>query len=82
VRLWERRTAARQVQVRALYVAQARLLQSSAAADDRRLGDAVEAFVRSLAPPDSQRLALARELRAANGSRPLAGWEGSASLIL
>ncbi|MGH6966620.1 MAG: relaxase/mobilization nuclease domain-containing protein [Phenylobacterium sp.] len=69
VRVWERRAAARQAQVRALYLAQARLLQGSTAADDRQLGDAVEAFVRSLAPPDSQRLALARELRAANRSR-------------
>lgn len=67
-RPWERRMAARQAQVRALYLAQARLLQSSAAPDDRRLGEAVEMFVRKLAPPDSQRLALARELRAANRS--------------
>jgi Relaxase/Mobilisation nuclease domain len=73
-RVWERRTAVRQAQVRALYLAQARLLRSSAAADDRRLGDAVEAFVRSLALPDSQRLALARELRAASRSpRPSLG---------
>ena len=67
-RAWENRTAARQAQVRALYLAQARLLQSSAAAEDRRLGDAVEAFVRNLAPPDTLRLALARELRAASRS--------------
>jgi hypothetical protein len=67
-RVWEGRTAARQAQVRALYLAQARLLQSSSAADDRQFGDAVEAFVRNLALPDSQRLALARELRAANRS--------------
>jgi type IV secretory pathway VirD2 relaxase len=71
-RVWERRTAARQAQVRTLYLAQARLLQASGDAEDRRMGAAVEAFVRSLAPPDSQRLALARELRAANRtiSRP------------
>jgi hypothetical protein len=65
VRPWERRTVARQAQVRALYLAQARLLQGSAAPGDRQLGDAVEAFVRALAPPDSQRLALARDLREA-----------------
>jgi hypothetical protein len=72
-RVWVRRTTARQAQIRALYLAQARLLQASGDAEDRRLGGAVEAFVRSLAPPDSQRLALARELREANRtiSRPL-----------
>ena len=66
LRPWERRTEARQGRVRALYLAQARLLQASPDAEDRRLGDAVEAFVRGMPAPDSQRLALARELRAAS----------------
>jgi hypothetical protein len=65
-RIWERRTAARQGQIRMLYMAQARLLQASSVPGDRELGAAVEAFVHDLPPPDSQRLALARELRAAN----------------
>lgn len=65
-RAWEQRTAAKQAQVRALYLAQVRLLQTSTLDSDRRLGQEVETFVRGLAPPDSQRLALARELRAAN----------------
>ena len=63
-RIWERRTAARQGQIRTLYMAQARLLQASSVPGDRELGAAVEAFVHDLPPPDSQRLALARELRA------------------
>lgn len=63
-RPWEVRMAERQARVRALYLAQARLLQVSADAEDRRLGREVEAFVRDMPAPDSQRLALARELRA------------------
>lgn len=56
----------RHASVRSLYLAQARLLRRSADPGDRALGSRVEAFVRSMPPPDSQRLALARELRAAN----------------
>ncbi len=56
----------RQAQVRALYLAQAGLLKSSADAADRALGVAVESFVRNMPRPDSQRLALARELRDSN----------------
>ena len=65
-RAWERRTAERQARVRGLYLAQARLLAASPDAGDRNLGRRVEAFVQAMPQPDSQRLALARELRAAN----------------
>lgn len=64
--LWERRVAQRQVQIRRVYLAQAKLLQSSREPADRKLGIEVEAFVRSLQPPDTERLALARALRDAN----------------
>lgn len=63
---WEAKMLARQARVRDLYLAQARLLKMSAEPDDRALGQAVEDFVRDMPAPDSQRLALARELRAAN----------------
>jgi hypothetical protein len=63
--VWESRTADRQAKVRGLYLAQAQLLQRSPDPTDRTLGARVEAFVRSMPQPDSQRLALARELRAA-----------------
>jgi type IV secretory pathway VirD2 relaxase len=65
-RAWERRTAERQTNVRRVYLAQARLLGSSADPLDRELGARLEVFVRSMPQPDSRRLALARELRAAN----------------
>lgn len=65
-RPWEEQTARRQREVRGLYEAQARLLQRSADPEDRRLGDAVIAFVRDMPAPDTRRLALARALRAAN----------------
>lgn len=57
-----------QAQVRGLYLVQAQVLQRSADPADQALGAKVEAFVRSMPQPDSQRLALARELRAANRS--------------
>jgi hypothetical protein len=41
-------------------------LAASPDAGDRNLGRRVEAFVQAMPQPDSQRLALARELRAAN----------------
>jgi len=63
---WEQRIVARQQAVRDLYLTQARLLGRSADPADRALGAKVEAFVRSMPQPDTQRLALARELRAAN----------------
>ena len=64
--LWEARTVDRQSRVRGLYLAQAQVLQRSIDPADQALGAKVEAFVKSLPQPDSQRLALARELRAAN----------------
>jgi hypothetical protein len=65
-RAWERKIAERQSRVRGLYLAQARLLAASPDAGDRSLARRVEAFVQAMPRPDSQRLALARELRAAN----------------
>ena len=62
-RPWETRAFERQVQVRRTYLAQAELLSRSPHPEDRALGSKVEAFVRSMPRPDSQRLALARELR-------------------
>ncbi|WP_372784807.1 relaxase/mobilization nuclease domain-containing protein [Phenylobacterium sp.] len=63
---WEAQMLRRQAQVRALYLAQAGLLKMSADSADRALGQAVERFVRDMPAPDSQRLALARDLRASN----------------
>lgn len=63
---WDQRILARQQAVRSLYLTQARLLGRSADPADRALGAKVEAFVRSMPQPDTQRLALARELREAN----------------
>lgn len=63
---WDRRIVERQARVRQTYLAQAKLLETSERADDRELGRSVEAFVRSMAPPDTERLALARALRVAN----------------
>lgn len=65
-RAWERRLVDRQAQVRRTYLAQARLLSASADPRDRDLGAKVAAFVRAMPAPDSQRMALARELRAAS----------------
>ena len=58
----------RQARVRSLYFAQAQLLRASLDPADRALGAKVEIFVRSMPQPDSQRLALARGLRAANAA--------------
>ena len=65
----------RQAQVRGLYLAQAQVLQRSSDPADQALGAKVEAFVKGMPQPDSQQLALARELRAANAAlqRPDAG---------
>jgi hypothetical protein len=63
---WEAQTLERQAKVRSLYLAQAQLLCRSSYPEDRALGSKVETFVKSMPQPDSQRLALARELRAAN----------------
>jgi hypothetical protein len=63
---WDRRIIEQQTRIRRLYLAQARLLQTSTDPHDRQLGIEVEAFVRELSPPDTERLALARALREAN----------------
>jgi hypothetical protein len=63
---WEQRIVARQQAIRELYLTQARLLGQSGDPADRALGAKVEAFVRGMPQPDTQRLALARELRGAN----------------
>lgn len=63
---WEVQMVRRQARVRDLYLAQAGLLKTSPDAADRALGQAVETFVRTMPAADSQRLALARELREAN----------------
>jgi type IV secretory pathway VirD2 relaxase len=60
---WELKLVERQRRIRALYLAQARLLQGSESAEDRALGKAVAAFVQDMPAPDTQRLALARALR-------------------
>jgi len=65
-RAWERRIAERQAVVRRTYLDQARLLSVSTDPQGLHLGAKVEAFVQSMPPPDSQRLALARDLRAVN----------------
>lgn len=64
--VWESCIVARQASVRGLYLAQVKVLGRSADPADQALGAKVEAFVRSMPAPDSQRLALARELRAAS----------------
>lgn len=63
---WEQKIVARQQAIRDLYLTQARLLGRSSDPANRALGVRVEAFVRSMPRPDTQRLALARELRAVN----------------
>jgi type IV secretory pathway VirD2 relaxase len=64
---WETQLTERQARVRGLYLAQAQVLRQSSDPADQALGGKVEAFVKSMPQPDSQRLALARELRAARG---------------
>jgi len=63
---WEAKLVDRQTRIRSLYLAQAKLLQGAGDPATRALGGRVESFVRTMPQPDSQRLALARELRAAN----------------
>lgn len=63
---WEEKIVERQRTVRGLYLAQARLLGRSSDPADRALAAKVEAFVRDMPQSDTQRLALARELRTAN----------------
>jgi type IV secretory pathway VirD2 relaxase len=60
---WEKRTANRQDKIRRLYLAQAKLLQTSQNGDERALGVQVEHFLRQMPRPDSERLIIARQLR-------------------
>lgn len=60
---WDRAIQARQQRIRRLYLAQARLLQASDDAGERRLGRDVERFLQEMPAPDTERLALARRLR-------------------
>lgn len=60
----------RQANLRGHHLAQSRLLAQTSESSDRALGAKVEAFVTSMPEPDSQRLILARELRAAKGISP------------
>lgn len=64
---WEMKMTERQAVIRRAYLAQAQLLGRSPHNEDRALAAKVVAFVRSMPAPDSQRLALARELRKAAG---------------
>jgi type IV secretory pathway VirD2 relaxase len=61
---WELAIARRQARVRLLYMSEARVLMGSPDEADRALGRAVAKFVRDMPEADTQRLALARELRA------------------
>lgn len=70
---WEQRTARRQAVIRKLYRQQIDLLRASPDEDDRRLAEAVARFVAEMPAPDTQRLALARQLRARNVAREAAG---------
>jgi type IV secretory pathway VirD2 relaxase len=63
---WEVKLVDKQAKIRSLYLAQAEQLKRSTDPSDKALGAQVEMFVRSMPAPDSQRLALARELRAVN----------------
>ena len=80
VQPWEKQLLKRRQQVRAFYLGQARLLQSSTDEADRRLGIEVEAFVREMPAADTQRLVLARELRSANERKAPEGRDGSEEL--
>lgn len=75
---WDEAIARKQARVRALYLGQARLLQASHDPQDKALARAVARFVAEMPPPDTQRLALARQLRAARARAPEAerGSEG------
>ena len=66
LRPWEVRIAERQGQVRGFYRQQAKLLESAADPQVRRLGVSLMGFVQAMPEPDTRRLALARELRALN----------------
>jgi Relaxase/Mobilisation nuclease domain len=65
-RAWEVQIARGQARIRGLYVAQAKLLAASGESDDQALARAIIEWVKDMPPPDSRRLMLARQLRAAN----------------
>lgn len=65
-RPWEALVLRTQTQVRGLYLAQARVLEASREPRDQTLGRKLKEFVCAMPAPDTRRLALARELRAAN----------------
>ena len=67
--LWETHLLARQTAIRNLWLDQARLLMESPDPQDRALGARTVAFVRAMPTPDTQRLAMARELRAMANER-------------
>lgn len=71
-RIWEQKMLERQTSVRTLYLQQARLLARSEDPLDRALAEKVETFVKNMPQPDSERLALARELRDANRNLAIA----------
>ncbi len=61
--VWEVSIVQRQRTIRSLYLAQAQLLGASSDLADRRLGEALAAFVRKMPSPDTERLWLSRQLR-------------------
>lgn len=62
---WEKASQARQKEIRALYLQAAKDLKGSPEPNDQALGQRLQDFVRSMPAPDSQRLALARQVREA-----------------
>lgn len=60
---WEAAIHQRQALVRGLYLSQAELLKRSASADERALGEGLEAFVRNMPPVETQRAQIARLIR-------------------
>jgi len=62
---WEDAIVRRQAKIRRLYLDQARVLAESSDPEDRALARAVARFVADMPAPETQRLALARRLRAA-----------------
>jgi hypothetical protein len=66
---WEEKIIERQSQVRDFFHAQIEALAKSPDPTDQALGRQVEAFVRSMPRPDSQRLAIARQILATDAPR-------------
>lgn len=64
LRAWEEQSLKRQNAIRRAYMEDAKDLATSPEAADKALGRALAEFVKSMPAPESQRLALARELRA------------------